>query len=678
MPSGIRKDFPARLGDHLKQARQAAFVGRHEELRLFRQSLRGLTHGDRHDGSVLYVHAVGGTGKSALLHRFADEAEAAGGEVTLLDARSIERSPAGLQAAAAGLTGPRQVLLVDSFETCQHLESWFWRMFVPSLPEGTLLVVASRQPPGLLPAADPAWPMTTRVLPLGNLPREAAVQILRRHDVPVSLWEPLYAKTGGHPLAVIVAAEEAVRAPADAERWTAQAPAVSTLLDVLIGEVPSESHRRALEICAQVLTTREDLLRSVLGDRAPGLFRWLRAQPYIEAGADGLRPHDLVRDLLIADLRWRDPSGWQGLVARIRPHIVQRAIHARGAEVLPSQMALTYLHRSGPVLTDFLTWRGQGTVHETPYRPEHRAALVAMAARQRSAAEMAALTFWLDRQPGAFFVFCRPADAEPVAFVAWLDLSEPDAEETAADPQIGALWNHVERHGPPRPDRRLAVQRFLVLADGPPRPGPVMDLVSMRCVAVCLHDPRVTWTFVVMPDAGFWAPLLEYVDHRRLTGDMSHVFAHDWWTTPPEAWLDLLLERMVHGAEVPAPHSAFVALPRDQFAVAVREALRNWRHPSSFARNPLIDSRLAAGGDTESRVEALRSTIEDAVDTLQGTRHREKLHRVLAVTFFHGNVTQEAAAARIGIPFGTYRHRLAAAIDLLVDDLWQREAAITH
>ncbi|MEU4562177.1 hypothetical protein AB0F72_27650 [Actinoplanes sp. NPDC023936] len=626
---------------------------------------------------MLYVHAPGGTGKSALLHRFADEAQAADRQVTWLDARLIERSPSGFQAAATGLDGEGQVLLVDTFEACQGMEGWFWHVFLPSLPTGTLVVVASRQPPDLLQSADPAWSAVTQVIALKNLSKEAAVDVLRRRDVPREFWTGLYDATDGHPLALVLAAEVALRDGSSVGHWMTQDPAIKTLLDRLIGDLPSPLHRRALEVCAQAYTTREDLLRFVFGDEAPELFSWLRAQPYIEAGPAGLHPHDLVRDLLIADLRWRDPSGWQSMHSKIRPYFLQQAVRARGPEVLPSQMALSYLHRNGAVMGKYITWRGQGEVYETQYRPEHRDAVLAMAAKTASGAEMTALRFWLDRQPESLYVYCRPTTGEPAAFVAWLDLWAPDDVENRADPTIAAIWRHAQHNGAPRPDRKLAVQRFIVFADGPAQPGPVFDLVAMRCVAVCMRETNLAWTFVTMPDPDFWAPLLEYVDHRRLDGDLSAVFAHDWWSTPMEAWLELLLNRLFHGPEIPPSRDEFVALPRDEFGAAVREALRNWRHPSSFATSPLLQSKLAGAGDLEARTEALRAEIEDAVDTLQGTVHREKLHRVLAVTFFHGSVTQEAAAARIGIPFGTYRHRLAAGLDLLIEELWRREAAVT-
>lgn len=91
------------LGQRIQAARDRAFVGRGEELALFRATLGA-------DGSfgVLYVHGPGGIGKSALLRRFATEARAAGRRVATVDGHTVDPSPAAFEAQAGEvLTGER-------------------------------------------------------------------------------------------------------------------------------------------------------------------------------------------------------------------------------------------------------------------------------------------------------------------------------------------------------------------------------------------------------------------------------------------------------------------------------------------------------------------------------------------------------------------------------------------
>ncbi|RSM73253.1 hypothetical protein DMB66_04345 [Actinoplanes sp. ATCC 53533] len=674
-------DTPHRCGrliDRLRQARDSAFVGRTVETAAFRSMLD--RRADRDGFVVLYLHGPGGAGKSALLRRFAAEAEAAGRTVVSVDARTVERSPAGFAAAASGAHHERRVLLLDTFEAYQGLENWFWESFLPELPADALVVIAGRQPPDPRHRVDPVWSAAVRVLAVDGLAPGDAAALLRSRGVPERLHQPLHALTGGHPLALVLAAEVAARDPRGAERWLPHDGVIKVLLDRLVGKLPSAEHLRALEICAHVFATREDLLRTVFGERGGELFAWLRGQPFIEAGPHGLRPHDLVRDLLGADLRWRDPAGWEAMHRQVRPYFIERALGAVGDQVIPAQMALSYLHRHGPVLAKFLTWREHGEVYEDSYRPADRDVVLKLAEQSQGAAHARLVAFWLDRQPEGFGVYRRPGGGTVAAFVAWLRLTAPDEEENEADGLVAALWSHARQAGPPRPGRKLAVQRFLAVDGGPPGPSQVVDLIYLRGVATCMREPDLAWTFLVTPDPDFWAPALEHSGHARLTGELAAVFAHDWWATPVRAWLDLQHGDPQHGDPqhgdllpgAPAPRRP-APLTRDEFGVAVRDLLRNWRHQSSVEHNPLSSTRLGGPGEPADRADRLRNAVEQAVDALRAGPRLEKLHRVLAVTFFHGAPTQEAAAERIGIPFGTYRHRLAAGMDLVIDDLWRRE-----
>lgn len=89
--------------------------------------------------------------------------------------------------------------------------------------------------------------------------------------------------------------------------WEPTGDVLTTLVERLVGDLPSTTHQRALEVVAQAYVTREALLRAVLGDEDTAtVFSWLRQLPYVEATPEGLHPHDAVRATLAADLRWRD------------------------------------------------------------------------------------------------------------------------------------------------------------------------------------------------------------------------------------------------------------------------------------------------------------------------------------------------------------------------------------
>ncbi|MBO3682328.1 hypothetical protein [Streptomyces sp. NEAU-YJ-81] len=113
------------------------------------------------------------------------------------------------------------------------------------------------------------------------------------------------------------------------------------MLARLLGDIPSTEHRRALEICAHSYVTSETLLRALMGNRkAPQLFAWLRQQPFIESTNAGLLPHDMVRETLEADLRWRDPEGFADMHRTVHQYLVERVRTAPEAQMVQATSAL--------------------------------------------------------------------------------------------------------------------------------------------------------------------------------------------------------------------------------------------------------------------------------------------------------------------------------------------------
>ncbi|MGP3966071.1 ATP-binding protein, partial [Nonomuraea sp. 3N208] len=300
-----------------------AFVGREEELAVFNAALYG------GGCSVLYVHGPGGIGKSALLRRFAHEAAVAGRAVSMVDGRTLGPSPSPSPAAFEAevelvLRDAGAVLLVDDFERIRGLEGWLRERFLPRVPVGAVVVIAGRYPPDMRWQADPGWAGALEVLALRGLRAGDAQALVDSCGVPAELREPLLAFAGGHPLALLLGAAVAVKDGGAGRRWMPQQDVVATLLDQLVGELPSAAHRHALEICAHAHMTTEDLLRAALPQDAGTLFRWLRRLPFVESSSLGLFAHDVVRELLEADLRWRDPEGYAVMHDRIHAHLAQK------------------------------------------------------------------------------------------------------------------------------------------------------------------------------------------------------------------------------------------------------------------------------------------------------------------------------------------------------------------
>jgi hypothetical protein len=128
---------------------------------------------------------------------------------------------------------------------------------------------------------------------------------------------------------------------------------VRTLVERFVGDMPNLRRREALAVCAHARFTTEDLLRAAMGaDDAGALLAWLRSLSFVEEGRYGLFPHDLARDVLDTDLRWRDPAGYEDLHCRVLTHIVGRIRSSQGRARRNAVTDLIYLHRRNPVSRD--------------------------------------------------------------------------------------------------------------------------------------------------------------------------------------------------------------------------------------------------------------------------------------------------------------------------------------
>lgn len=676
---------PARLADRLRAARTYAFVGRESELALFRRSLDAAP-GDPGTASVLFLHGQGGIGKSTMLQRFEDEAVAAGRFVVHVKARSLVPSPKTLEEAAAVLAQDRALLLVDDFERCQGLEEWFHQRFLPQLPLGTLVCVAGRRPPGVRWRTDPGWRGALSVLKLDDLPPASAVELLRSEGVPAELYDPILAFAGGNPIALRLSAEVATHDPRHTMVWRPDRDVIGALLRHLVGEVPSPDHRRALEVCAHTFATTEELLAMALPDAdTRQIFDWLRQQPYIDPCVVGVFPHDVVREALDSDLRWRDPGGYAELHQRVRAHVIDRARTATGADTVPAVLAFTHLHRSNGFVSRYLTWQGTGAVYEDSYRAEDHDRLVELARRAEGDESAAVAAFWLTERPEAFRVLRSSDTDRPAAFSLWLELDTPDDRHLAADPVIAACWQHSRATAQLRGGEHLAVARFLVHPDGHQRPSPVMDLMLHRVFAEFLRAERLAWSYIVLSDADLWRPFFSYIDQRAidpspsLDGRPHTLFAHDWRAVSVERWLSISGRLELSGPDprsgrrFAAPVGELTVLTREEFDEAVREAFRNLHRAAELSANALSRSRLMANAPGADAVTRLRGVLTAAVDSLRDAPETELSHRVLQVTYLDTRRSQEAAAARLGVPYGTYRRRLQTALSEVTEHLWKRE-----
>jgi hypothetical protein len=692
-----RQDDRAVLGDRLRRARERRFVGRAHELRL----VNGVLDTPEEHSSVLFVHGPGGVGKSSLLRAVERRARESGLPVARLDLRSIEAAPPAFCAALGRLIGrpadrvalgdlgaDRRVLLLDTYEVAPALDGWIREQFLPAVPAGTIVVVAGRAKPAIGWSADEGWRDVLTVVPLRNLEPDEVRDLLSIEGVSESLHQHLIETSHGHPLAVTLLIDVwQQRGPDDdpAASLAASPDIVQSLLERFVAGVPGPQHRTALQISAHARTTTEGLLRATLGIAdVRDIFDWLRGLSFIEEGAAGLFPHDLARDVLVTDARWRDPDADKRIQIAIHDWVVGRL--ADPASVAQELVAdLVFLHRSNPAAARIWDWRSFGDVYADRLRPEDRAELLALTRTHESEESAGFVAHWLDRQPDAFTVF-RGSGKSVVGFAATLALHRADPDDIAADQGTAAIWEWAGRHSPPRPGEEVFAARFFMDAQAHQAvPSRSMNALTVASTQSWLGRRHPSWEFTTWldPDQG-GSQVMAYIDFHRapeadfVVGDRQHrVYAHDWRRTDVHAWLNSMGSRETSSSVEPPgpsePAAAVLALSRAEFSAAVKQALRDLHRRDALLRNPLLTARVVVDRAELPPLQALSQSLRDAIAALPPYPRDLQLQRVLDRTYLRPASTQEGAAEVLDLPISTYRRHLARGVDRVADWLWQRE-----
>lgn len=686
-----------RLADRMIAARRKHFVGRVAEIELFRLALLEAVP----PFAVLHLYGPGGVGKTTLLQEYARIAAESGCLAVRIDGRNLDPSPAAFWSALslaldlpAGAStvevlaqAPRSVVLIDTYETLAPLDTWLREIFLPQLPAQTLVVIAGRNPPVAPWRTAIDWRDLVRIVSLRNLRPEESQAYLSAQGIPQAQYPAVLSFTHGHPLALSLVADVLAQSNQPAPFIPENEPdVVRVLLERFVQHVPSPAHRQALEACAHARVTTEALLAEALNTAdAPALFEWLRGLSFIEQGPQGLFPHDMAREVLDADLRWRNPEIYRELHRRLRDPIVRKMQTTRGLEQQRAFFDLLYLHRNNPLMRPYYEWASLGSAYAEPAATRDHPAIVEMIRRHEGATSAQIVQHWLQRQPAAFTIF-RAAAEQPIGFIATLALQEVTPEDREVDPAVQVAWDFAQRYNPARPGEALIYHRFWTGSETYQVVSAVHNMVALTCTTYWLTTPNLAWSFLACADPDYWHPMFSYLNFRRtpevdfaIGSQPFAVYTHDWRAEPALAWLEVMAQRelatdlTVERVE-PTPSAPMVVLSQPEFAEAVRQALRNYQRPAVLATNPLLRSRLVAEQAAQTPDPAtLQALLREAAATLKANPKDVKLYRAIWHTYLEPANTQELAAELLGLPFSTYRYHLANGIDRMVELLWQRE-----
>lgn len=700
--------MPSKLSDRLMEASRRLFVGRTNQRKLFEKALLA----DALPFNLLHIFGPGGIGKTSLLYEYKRVCEERRISVTYLDARMIEADPvaflSGLQAVFGGNQGEkpadqmgqegRHVLMIDTFELFYSLEQWLYNEFFTTLTDEVLIVVAGRYPPSTIWQNHPGWQSLTRVVALRNLSPDDTRDFLNRIALPGALHDTVVKYTHGHPLALSLVADSFVQRPDVAFTPALGADFIKVLLDRFVRDVPSTAHREALEACALVNHLTESLLSSMLDtEDVNDVFEWLRNLSFIEAGPRGIFPHDLAREILGAESKWRNPDLHRSLHKRARQHYNER-LHKASTEEQGLILAdYIFLHRDHPIVQPFFIrlreiQDADAPVSSDRYRPGDEEEIVETVRKHEGDAAAKIAQHWLEIQPEQVIVY-RNLDGSVDGFLFMIALDGASKQDLVADPVAQKALMYIQNEAPLRPGERATLFRFWMESKSYQQISRVQSMIFVNMVRHYLTTPNLAYSLlpIAMPD--YWEGIFAYADLHRI-GALDEIieevpygtFGHDWRKRPPAAWLDLLASRESGSGTVKAEPAAslprpILVLSEEAFAEATRDALRDFTRPYALKDNPLISSRIVTDhvdeeADDEQRISRLVELLTESLAALEENKREEKAYRAVYRTYVKPAPSQEQASELLGIPYSTFRRHLTRGVKEITDLLWRREVGI--
>jgi hypothetical protein len=301
----------ATLGSRVAGRDRELFVARIAELSFFDAVLAG-----KSPVRIVHVLGKGGIGKSALLREVARRAEACGFDTVWLDGRDLPPFPDEVEAALRTVTeASPAVVLFDSYEMISSLDSHLRDTVIPQLPDTTVVVFASRQPPSR-GWFEHGWDTVVHTMELEGLADEDALRLVRAHGMAAGATaDAIVDRSHGSPLALVVGAE------------TGAEGSIGDLVDRLVGDEVDPAHHRILSVASLARVTTPELLADVLGDAdAHDNYKWLATRSFSEPLTAGVTLHSLVADAVRERIRTTDPIGEAALRRSIADHLHRRAV----------------------------------------------------------------------------------------------------------------------------------------------------------------------------------------------------------------------------------------------------------------------------------------------------------------------------------------------------------------
>lgn len=664
------------LSKVLQANRRQYFVGRAREL----DRLDGMQAEADTAPRVLFFHGPGGIGKSTLVAEIQARLQAQDVAVCAIDARDLPVTPQAVRGAIEqGITGPgsgvQQLvwLFIDNFDHLAALNTWFHESLLPHLPGHIRVVLAGRQPPDARWRADPAWSGLLRCIELSPLSADEAHDYLDKRGLGASHKDAVHRFAQGYPLALAMAADACLTNA----QFDPQADTLDEFLQALalqfVEEARTPVHAMALQAAALTNYLSEPLLAAMLpGENAHQLYNWLAGLSCVNTAGRGLIVHDLIGEIIAADLRRRDPDKAERLIYLGEEYLLTQLNSSTKLAANEIVEDLTYLARQGE-LSDQL----HGAGREQPlYSDTPQAAEVDLARDwiEQYQGEDQRLIFdeWYRRQPAGLVVF-RDRENRMQGFACFVEFDA--TTEAAFDPVARAVQAHTGNAGL-QIDGPVELCRYWMHYDRHMQLSSVMNKALTLLIARAATRTDLQASAIVQIDNEMTRNMATLADHDCLDDaaypvgtDRIIVTLHDWRDELIGNWL-VRTNRRVRDMTRATRDIDTNTLTQEQIRESLKHILRHYQHNDSLKQSPLLKSGLFPNDMTgDERVAHLRRLIQQAAEQLRAVPRTRRYYDILWHTYFHPATSRLNAADKLNMAPSTYYRHLATAVDLLAAEL---------
>jgi len=518
-----------KLRDRLRQQAMNNFVGREQEL-------SKLTHLiNNNEAIVVFVHGIGGIGKSSLLDILAEALQSSGNTVIKLDCRTIKPSEEGflreLYAVIGGeyanlddiatrlsQVGQRIILALDTYEVFRMMDTWLRQVFIPALSDNVQVIIFGREAPVSAWNTTAGWQGMFQSVRLGPLNNQDSEKLLYQFGIAETDIHRVVNFTAGHPLALKLAAAAIAERPDLTLKEVESQHVVTELTHLYLSDVRDPIARVVLEAASVVRRTTRSLLSAMLPDIAPDdAYDRLLALPFVDNASDGLLIHDLVQQAIANHLRAADPERYNNY---------RRAAWNR----LRSEFAVGSRATIWRYTADMIYLIDHPAIHETffpsdahlyavePARSDDFEAIYDIALRRDGPELLTIIQHWRQKVPGAFYV-ARGRNGEVAGYYAMLQIYPHNNALQFDDPITLPWWQHLQSD--PMPDGQLAlfVLRWIARETGED-PSAVQGSLWLDIKRTYMEFPQTRRIYGILYDTQTWIPIFEQLGFVRLESNI--------------------------------------------------------------------------------------------------------------------------------------------------------------